>query len=266
MIPFLPAAARLPAEDAVSVSRYAGDGDGIKIAVPMFSRIANFDDLDPLAAEPDVTVEMVPPGQPLPADAHLVLLPGTKSSIGDLAFLRAQGWDVDILAHRRRGGHVLGICGGYQILGVALSDPDGVDGAAGEVEGLGLLEVETRLAGDKTLEEVSGNHLATSLGVRGFEMHVGQTTGADCARPMLDLGGRADGAVSTDGKVAGCYVHGLFAADDFRHAFLAALRARPDHGVAYEVTVEAALDELAEAMELHADLDKMLEIARLGAA
>ncbi len=266
VIPFLPAAARLPAEDAVSVSRYAGDGDGIKIAVPMFSRIANFDDLDPLAAEPDVTVEMVPPGQPLPADAHLVLLPGTKSSIGDLAFLRAQGWDVDILAHRRRGGHVLGICGGYQILGVALSDPDGVDGAAGEVEGLGLLEVETRLAGDKTLEEVSGNHLATSLGVRGFEMHVGQTTGADCARPMLDLGGRADGAVSTDGKVAGCYVHGLFAADDFRHAFLAALRARPDHGVAYEVTVEAALDELAEAMELHADLDKMLEIARLGAA
>jgi len=268
VVPFFAAAAKLPAEDAMTLEGDTGRGaaGAIKIAVPRFARIANFDDLDPLRAEPDVTVELVPPGRPLPGDADLVILPGSKSTIADLALLRAEGWDIDLRAHLRRGGWVLGLCGGYQMLGRRLSDPAGIEGPAGAVEGLGLLAVETELAGDKTLRAVRGRDLATGEPIAGYEMHIGRTHGPALARPMLHLaeddGERPEGARSADGRVLGCYVHGLFAADGFRHAFLDRIRRRAVSGIAYEREVEATLDALADHLAAHLDLDRILEIAR----
>ncbi len=263
VVPWFERAHLLPAEDAVALNGYRARSEGeIRIAVARLPRIANFDDLDPLRAEPDVRVELVEPGQPLPADADLVLLPGSKSTIGDLAALRAAGWDIDLKAHVRRGGKVLGLCGGYQMLGARLDDPDGTEGPAGAVAGLGLLAVDTVLAGDKALIEVTGTERASGRRVRGYEMHIGRTTGADCARPMLDLEGRPDGAISADGRVMGTYVHGLFADDGFRHDFLNRLKVRAESGVAYEAQVEQVLDQLADHLERHADTKRILELAR----
>ncbi len=262
VVPWFDRAHLLPAEDAVALNGYLARASGeIRIAVPRLPRIANFDDLDPLRAEPDVRVELIEPGHPLPADADLILLPGSKSTIGDLAALRQAGWDIDLRAHVRRGGKVLGLCGGYQMLGTRLDDPEGTEGPAGAVDGLGLLAVDTTLAGDKALVEVTGTERASGLKVRGFEMHIGRTTGADTARPMLDLDGRPDGAVSADGRVMGTYLHGIFADDAFRHDFLNRLRAREASGVAYEAQVERVLDELADHLQHHVDLDRILDLA-----
>jgi adenosylcobyric acid synthase len=269
VVPYFERARRLPAEDAVALSRYEVNAAGvIRIAVPMLPRIANFDDLDPLRLEPDVAVDMVPPGRPLPADADLILLPGSKSTIADLAFLRQQGWHIDIAAHRRQGGRVLGLCGGYQMLGRRIVDPGGIEGPAGAVDGLALLDLETELSSDKALVEVKGTDIATGEAVSGYEMHVGRTSGPDLARPMLHLSNgatsRPEGAISADGRVAGCYVHGLFASDAFRHAYLSGLKARATSGIGYEHEIESTLDALAEHLVAHVDLDRILAVARSG--
>jgi adenosylcobyric acid synthase len=264
VVPWFDGAGCLPAEDAVAVvSRSATPASAvIRVAVPQVSRIANFDDLDPLRAEPDVAVVFVPPGEALPGDADVVVLPGSKATLADLAFVRAQGWDIDLLAHVRRGGVVVGLCGGYQMLGRRIGDPAGVEGPPGAAPGLGLLDVETELGGDKTLEHAEGVELASGAAVRGYEMHVGRTSGLGLARPMLRLGGRDDGAVAADGRVMGCYLHGLFAADGYRSAFLARLRAGRVSGVAYEAGVEAALDRLADHLAASLDVDALLAEAR----
>lgn len=233
----------------------------IRIAVPVLSRIANFDDLDPLIAEPDVAVDFVEAGRALPGDADAVVLPGSKATLADLAFLRAQGWDIDLAAHLRRGGLVVGLCGGYQMLGTRVRDPRGIEGEAGEAEGLGLLDVETELTADKTLVAAEGIEIASGAPVHGYEMHVGETRGPGRDRPMLRLGAVSEGAVSADGKVMGCYLHGLFAADRFRQAFLGRIRARGDSGLAYEAQVEATLDALADHLAAHLDLDRLLAVA-----
>jgi adenosylcobyric acid synthase len=259
--PWFPAAQRLPAEDALDLARPAAAGAGrLVVAVPVISRIANFDDLDPLGQEPEVDLRLVPPGEPLPAEAQLVILPGSKSTIGDLAFLRAQGWDIDIAAHVRRGGRVLGLCGGYQMMGRSIADPDGVEGPAGTVPGLGLLAVDTVLTATKIVRPVSAMHVPSGQSISGYEIHLGRTTGADCARPLLDIAGAPDGAISADGRAEGCYVHGLFAADGFRRAYLAGFGRRSS--LAYEAGIEATLDALADHCEAHLDIDAMLAIAR----
>jgi adenosylcobyric acid synthase len=232
----------------------------VTIAVPMLPRIANFDDLDPLRAEPGVSVVLVQPGEAFPADASLILMPGSKSTMAGLAFLREQGWDIDIVAHFRRGGRVLGLCGGYQMLGRMITDPSGVEGQVGVVAGLGLLDVETVLSADKTTTAVRGRHAVTGEEITGYEIHLGVTTGDDCARAMLDLGGRMDGAQSADGLVGGTYVHGLFAADGFRRAFLAGLGVPPSD-LRYEATIETTLDALANHLERHVDIDALLVIS-----
>ena len=263
VVPYFAEAHRLPAEDALAIdAREQSNRDApIKVAVPVISRIANFDDLDPLIAEPDVTVEFVRPGHALPGDADLVVLPGSKATIADLAVVRDQGWDVDLAAHLRRGGAVLGLCGGYQMLGRAIRDPQGIEGQPGEVSGLGHLDVETELAGEKTLTEATGVDLASGEAVRGYEMHMGVTRGPGLERPMLRLGGRPDGAVSADGRVMGCYLHGLFAADGFRHAVLSRLKHRAASGLAYDAEIDAVLDRLAAHLETHLDLDRLLDAA-----
>ena len=262
MVPWLAAAARLPAEDAVVLERQArGPARRAKIVAPMLSRIANFDDFDPLRAEPEVDFGFVPPGQPLPGDADLVILPGTKATLADLAFLRAQGWDIDLAAHVRRGGRVLGVCGGYQMLGGRIADPQGIEGPAGAAEGLGLLDVETVLTADKTLRPVAGRGFDAAL--TGYEMHVGVTSGPSLARPFLHLDGEGPhGACSADGRIMGGYVHGLFAAGGFRAAFLGQLGATSealDHGA----RVDRALDDIAEELAQHLDVASLARIAGL---
>jgi len=261
VVPFFADARLLPKEDALALDRVAPDEakpGAIRIAVPCLARIANFDDLDPLAAENDVEVVMVRSGEALPGDADLILLPGSKAVLSDLAMLRAEGWDIDIQAHLRRGGRLVGLCGGYQMLGRMLRDPDGVEGPAGEAAGLGLLNVETVLSEGKTVTQVQGMTIEARAPIAGYEIHLGRTDGPDCARAWFELSdGRRDGAVSADGLVRGSYLHGLFAADDFRQAFLGELRAGRRAGSSYEARIDAVLDDLARHLEAHLDLDAL---------
>ncbi|MEP2706477.1 MAG: cobyric acid synthase [Roseibium sp.] len=264
VVPWFSDAGKLPAEDALDLASGDGSGD-IKIVVPVISRIANFDDLDPLRQEPGVTLELIQPVTPLPGDANLVLLPGSKSTIGDLKFFREQGWDVDLHAHNRRGGHILGICGGYQMLGKTISDPDGVEGTPGTLEGLGYLDVDTVLTSEKSLVAARGKHLASGADVSGYEIHIGRTDGADCARPLLhireDTGKpKLDGAQSTDGRVVGTYLHGLFTDDSFRKVYLEGFGTVSE--LAYNQSIDAILDDLAAHLEQSMDVDTILEIAR----
>ena len=264
IVPYWAEAARLPAEDAVALDRQLGQrGTGTyRIVVPRLPNISNFDDLDPLSAEPGVSVEFVAPGRPLPRDADLVLLAGSKATRADLAALRAQGWDVDILAHVRTGGRVLGLCGGYQMLGRTVADPLGIEGEPGESAGLALLEIATVLGADKTLARVDARDERSGARIQGYEIHMGASEGTDRARPFLVLDGRNEGAVSADGRVAGCYLHGLFAADRFRAKFLGDLGAAVDTGLAFEAMVDRTLDRLADHLETVVDLDRLLAIAR----
>jgi adenosylcobyric acid synthase len=204
---------------------------------------------------------MVHPGRPLPRDAALVILPGSKATIADLEFLRREGWDIDLLAHRRQGGKILGICGGFQMLGRTITDPLGMEGPQKTVPGLGLLDIETVLCGTKLLIETAGIEQSTGTPVRGYEMHLGVTTGPELSRPMLSLTGGADGCISRDGRIAGCYLHGLFTSDPFRRAFLRSLGAEAGE-IAYEQGIEDTLDALADHLEHSLDLSAMLAAAR----
>ena len=260
VVPWLPRAAWLPAEDAVDLGRVDRSASSRVIAVPMLARIANFDDLDPLGMEPGVKLVFVRPGAPIPGNADVVILPGSKSTIGDLAFLRAQGWDIDIKAHVRRGGHVLGVCGGYQMLGQTIADPEGIEGPAATVEGLGLLDIATVMSPDKSTRLVKGTHCATGTAIEGYEIHLGRSEGPDRARPVVTIDGRPDGASTADGRVQGTYVHGLFTGDAFRTAWLANLGIASS--LAYAIEIESALDALADHLEAHLDIEAMLTIAR----
>jgi adenosylcobyric acid synthase len=266
LVPWFADAVSLPAEDAAGLDSRGytlgneSAGPTIKIVVPRLPRIANFDDLDPLAAEPGVRLELVSPGRALPGDADIVLLPGSKATLADLAALREQGWDIDIHAHARRGGRVIGLCGGYQMLGRRIADPNGIEGPASEAAGLGLLDVDTVLVPGKVLREIQARDDLSGTSLAGYEMHIGRTAGPGTARPMLVLDGRPEGAVSADGRIAGCYIHGLFGADSFRRVFLKNFGIASD--LAFESGIEATLDRLAAHLAASIDLDRVLEIAR----
>lgn len=259
VIPWFEGANALPAEDMMDI-RSSGDGP-IKVVVPQLSRIANFDDLDPLAQDPSVRLEIIKPGRPLPGDSDLVLIPGTKSTIADLTFFRSQGWDIDLAAHIRRGGRVLGICGGYQMLGKAINDPHGIEGPPRSVPGLGHLDVVTEMHPEKHLANVKAEFTPKGIPLDGYEIHIGKTSGPDCARSWLRIGARNDSAQSFDSRVRGCYLHGLFSSGAFRAAYFAEM-GETVSGLDYEPTVEAALDALAGHLEQHLDLDLILRLAR----
>ncbi len=263
LVPYFDAASRLPAEDAFGLrAQRNARREGVVVAAPLLPHIANFDDLDPLKAEPGVDLRLIQPGAPLPADAALVILPGSKATIADLAALRENGWDIDLLAHMRRGGRVFGICGGYQMLGRAIRDPYGMEGDVAQAQGLGLLDIETTLTEKKTLTRVAGRAVAFDAPFHGYEMHVGETFGADCARPVLRFeDGRADGATSPDGRVMGAYVHGLFSDDALRGDFLKSIGGQTS-ALRFEESIDETLDALAAHCETHIDLDALLEMAR----
>ncbi|HEV7325212.1 MAG TPA: cobyric acid synthase [Bosea sp. (in: a-proteobacteria)] len=264
VVPWFADAARLPAEDALDLARDTPARDGmLKVAVPVLPGIANFDDLDPLKLEPGVELVFVGPGSALPGDAALVILPGSKTTLRDLAKLREEGWDIDILAHRRRGGHVLGLCGGYQMLGRSVRDPLGLEGSAGVAPGLGLLDIETELIPDKTVREVAVEHRASGTAGRAYEIHLGVSDGPDRARAPFSVGGQPEGARSADGKVVGTYLHGVLTSDPLRRAWLETLAGEPlAVGESYEPAVEATLDRLAEHLERHLAIATLLELAR----
>jgi adenosylcobyric acid synthase len=267
LVPHFPDAHRLPAEDTYGLEAAPARAPGaagrqLRIVVPVLPHIANFDDLDPLRLEPSIELVLLRNGAPLPVDTDLVILPGSKATIADLAALRAFGWDADIIAYARRGGRVLGLCGGYQMLGQSIADPDGIEGPPGKSAGLGLIDVVTELTGDKSLIAVSGHTIADDVPLAGYEMHMGRTTGAGTQRPLLRLeDGRCDGAVSADGRVVGSYLHGFFAHDAQRAAWLERLGA-PASPLAYEELVEQTLDALAAHLAAHLDIDKLLGLAR----
>ena len=258
VVPWFKDAWRLPAEDALDISSGPQDGT-FKVVCLTLSRIANFDDMDPLAQEPNISLVMLKAGEVLPADADLVIVPGSKSTRGDLAYLRAQGWDVDLAAHHRRGGHVLGICGGYQMLGQVISDPDGIEGTAGDSAGLGLLDVVTQMTGDKRLTSVHAMHVDTELPFEGYEIHIGRTEGPDNARPFAHVDGQPEGAQSSDGRVMGSYLHGMFSNDAWRGAFLNSLGVTASGS--YSSGVEQALDDLADHVETFLDVEGILQAA-----
>lgn len=265
LVPYHDEAHALPAEDALGLAELAArsraSGGRFKIAVPRLPRISNFDDLDPLRLEPGVSVDLVEPGRTLPLDADLIVLPGSKATIDDMAAFRSEGWDIDLLAYARRGGRVLGLCGGYQMLGRTISDPLGIEGPVRTVDGLGLLNVETVFAGAKTLANVTGELVAGGAAFAGYEMHIGKTCGSDTARPLVRFAdGRTDGAQSADGRISGCYVHGLFASDAARGALLVSCGAATS-GLHYEARIDAALDSLAAHLERHVDIDMLLACA-----
>ncbi|WP_417720713.1 cobyric acid synthase [Salipiger sp.] len=260
VVPWFPEAWRLPAEDALDIADGPHRG-AFHVVCLRLARIANFDDLDPLSQEPGVRVTMLPPGRPIPADADLVILPGSKSTRGDLDLIRREGWDIDILAHHRRGGRVLGLCGGYQMLGRSVSDPQGIEGLPGDTPGLGLLDLTTVMGGDKSLREVTARHDTLDLPFAGYEIHIGRTEGPDRARPFARIDGKPEGAVSADGRVTGSYLHGMFAEDAFRGAWLAAQGA-PVSDLAYEATLDLTLDALADHLEAHLDVEGLLALAR----
>jgi adenosylcobyric acid synthase len=256
-------ARQLPAEDALALdhARPAKPDARVRIAVLVLPHIANFDDLDPLDAEPAIDLVRVKPGDTVPGDAALVILPGSKATIADLATLRAAGFDIDIVAHLRRGGRVLGLCGGYQMLGHTIADPAGHEGPPGEVDGLGLLDVATVLSDDKRLTQ-TGGVTADGASFVGYEMHMGVTGGPDRERPFAHLAdGATDGAISPDGRVMGTYIHGLFADDRQRAAWLTRLGAGAST-IAYEAQVEDTLDRLAGHLAECVDLERLLTLAR----
>ena len=263
LVPYFSNANRLPAEDALALAapqRASGNGH-VQIAVLAYPRISNFDDFDPLRLEPGVDLEFLHPGSPIPGSATLVILPGSKATMADLATLRDTGWDIDLAAHVRRGGRVLGICGGYQMLGKRVSDPNGIEGEPGSVDGLGFLDIETVLDGDKVLVEVSGTSERGGAPFRGYEMHIGRTTGTGRAKPMLRFSdGRTEGAISTSDHVSGCYVHGLFADDAFRAELLKSIGAETS-SLNYDADIDDVLDQLAAHIEQHVACDRLLELA-----
>ena len=230
-------------------------------------RIANFDDFDPLAREPGVRVRWVRDAADF-GSPDLAVLPGTKATVADLAWLREQGLDGAIEQHAASGGAVLGICGGLQMLGELLVGEEGVEAAPGtRTPGLGLLPVETRFVETKTTRQASGEVLvgagpwseATGQPVSGYEIHMGQHAGDGYTRPLLSLDGRPDGAVSPDGRVAGTYLHGLLHNDGVRTALLRAL-GRAERGVeatAFAERREAAFDRLAAVVREHVDMQRV---------
>ncbi|GIT90062.1 cobyric acid synthase [Jannaschia pagri] len=263
VVPWFDHAHRLPAEDILDIRSSQRDG-AFRIAVPRLRRIANFDDLDPLSADPALSVDVVPPGRPLPV-CDLILIPGSKTTIDDLEAFRAEGWDIDLAAHVRRGGHVLGICGGYQMLGRRISDPEGLEGAPREVAGLGMLDIETTMQPRKHLNRVRAQDLASGAEVSGYEIHLGETTGPDTQNGWLVRGGEVIGAASADGRVRGCYLHGLFSEDGFRRAYLARLGAQAsdmDYGTGVQETLDRLADHLADCLDTSAILDRAAPIRR----
>ncbi len=258
VLPFLPGLA-LDAEDALPERAAAPDNARLRVAVPVYPRISNHTDLDALRMHPGVNVRFVGPGERFPA-ADLVVLPGSKNVRADLEFLRAQGWDQAILRHLRYGGKLIGLCGGMQMLGAQIRDPLGVEGEPGESPGLGLLDLETTLAPEKVLRNVSGVVFPgrdRCARFDGYEIHMGVTRGPALERPAVLMNGLPDGAISEDDHVLGTYAHGIFDRPEACAALLAWAGFGAARGVDLDARREASLERLADCLEANLDFERL---------
>ncbi|WP_022977501.1 cobyric acid synthase [Nevskia ramosa] len=265
VLPYLHGLA-LDAEDAIAGNAQSQPGAALSVVVPVLPRISNHTDFEPLRTLPQVNLHFVGPGE-TPPPADLVILPGSKSVRADLAHLRAQGWEAYLARHLRYGGKLIGICGGFQMLGTRIDDPLGLEGAAGGSAGFGWLDFETRLAATKQLRNVAGSLLLDGgVPIAGYEIHGGVSSGPALSLPSALLDAGTDGAISVDGQILGSYVHGLF---DRPEACTALLRwaglAKPvvsDHAARRET----AIDRLADSIEQHLDLDLLFKSLKACAA
>ncbi|MGR5252899.1 cobyric acid synthase [Vibrio astriarenae] len=244
----------LEAEDAIVTQPESKQKQRIKVVVPVFPRISNHTDFDPLRLHPDIDFQYVGKGESLQG-ADLIILPGTKSVRADLSYLKQQSWESDIKRHLRYGGKVIGICGGYQMLGQSINDPLGIEGEAGESQALGLLEQSTELKQEKTLTNVKGQLelKGDSVTVSGYEIHVGETSEWSSAPIVLD-DGRRDGAISQDNQVFGTYLHGLFDQPKVTETLIKWATGESITSVDHQSVQEHAINQIADAIEAHLDL------------
>jgi adenosylcobyric acid synthase len=252
----------LEAEDALCHNALAPEGP-LRVIVPVLPRISNHTDFDPLRLHPQVAFRYVGPGEPIPP-CDLVILPGSKSVRSDLAWLRAQGWEPVILRHLRYGGKLLGLCGGFQMLGQAIHDPLGLEGEPGSGPGLGLLAVTTTLERDKQLRNVTGMLALEEAIITGYEIHAGVTCGEALMRPAVYLDGGSDGALSEDGQVLGTYLHGLFESTAACNALLRWAGLADPQTPDYHALRETHIDRLADACEMHLDLTAIAHLLSIG--
>jgi adenosylcobyric acid synthase len=247
----------LEAEDGLGkLSFEAQAKEPLRVVVPLLPRISNHTDFDPLRLHPDVDLRFAAAGEAIPS-ADLIILPGSKNVRGDLAWLREKGWEEVIFRHLRYGGRVVGICGGFQMLGQRIRDPLGLEARAGESTGFGLLDMETELKQEKQLRRVSGKLVLADARVRGYEIHAGVSVGPALSRPVARLENGDDGAISADGRILGTYVHGLF---DRREACDALLRWAGLEAPAtqdYDALREAGIERMADAVDKHLDWSKL---------
>ncbi|WP_341760239.1 cobyric acid synthase [Candidatus Endowatersipora endosymbiont of Watersipora subatra] len=253
IIPWFSGANNLPAEDSFALERASSNQNGtVIVIVPVLSRISNFDDLDPLKLEPHLRLVFVRPGDLWPKGARLVILLGSKSTISDLEQFKALGWERNLHNHVRQGGYVLGLCGGYQMMGRSVKDPYRIEGVQKEAKGLGLLDVDTVLIPNKVVLNTKAIDVTTKKSIEGYEIHMGSTRGPDRKRPMILIGNKTDGAISQNGLCRGCYLHGLFSSDDWRRSYLLSLGIE-SKGQSYRNSLNSTLDELADFLELWID-------------
>ena len=254
----------LEAEDAIDVRQSGKTGEALKVVVPVLPRISNHTDFGPLRLHPQVDLQFVGPGQPIPA-ADLIILPGSKSVRADLTWLRANGWETAIRKHLRYGGKLLGICGGLQMLGTRIADPLGLEGAAGESAGLGLLDIATVLEAEKQLRNVTGRLLPGGACVTGYEIHAGVSSGPALEQPAVQLDdGRCDGAISADGQILGTYLHGLFEGLEACAALLRWAGLDAVQTVDYHALRERDIERLADLVEMHLDTPRLRALCGLG--
>jgi adenosylcobyric acid synthase len=249
----------IEAEDSIGQNETVHNdsgGDRLRVVAPVYPRISNHTDFDPLRLHPQVAFTLVGPGQPIPS-ADLIVLPGSKNVRDDLAWLRDNGWETAILRHLRYGGKLIGICGGYQMLGRRIHDPLGLEGDPGSCAGLGLLEIETTLAAEKCLTRVEGMLADSGAKVTGYEIHMGVTQGPALARPALRLTDKTDGVLSADGQVLATYLHGLFDHPEALSALLDWAGLARAEKIDYLALRQQHIDRLADALEQHLDLDKL---------
>ncbi len=253
----------LEAEDAIVDQQLTDKTENtLKVVVPVLSRISNHTDFDPLRMNPNVDFTFVWKGDAFPA-CDLIILPGSKSTRADLDFLKENGWDQHLYRHLRFGGKVMGICGGYQMLGQMLHDPEGIEGEAGSSQGLGLLELETTIERKKQLHQVKGYLQVPGLEtvqVTGYEIHGGITTGIALERPLINLGQRFDSVMSDDKQVLGTYLHGIFDHPDACKALLVWAGLSHVEIPDYNQKREEGINRVADAMEEHLDMDRITEI------
>lgn len=262
VIPWLDAVGRLPPEDSVALDRNrSSGGKGKKIVVPVLPRIANFDDFDPFLAEPDVDLIFLKKGEQFPEDAAMVILPGSKATLADLDALFDNGWAEPIQRATQNSTPVIGICGGYQMMGQSVHDPQGLEGETRDRQGLGLLDITTVLEPEKTVRTSNAVDCAYDQPVDGYEIHMGRTEGPDTKRAMIRIDGRDDGAVAADGRARGCYLHGLFANDEYRRALLRSIGVMSASHSFRDGVIEA-LDDLADSLEELLDPRLLRDIPR----